>query len=71
MVAIKSLIIFGLIFLLLRSITKSFTDSVKNAYIEGREGETSSRQFKTGSKKQKVPTRKFNGGEEIEFEEVD
>ena len=68
MVAIKSLIIFGLMVLLVRSITKGFTNSVKDAYIEGREGQAP---LKTDAQKQKMKTRKFNGGEEIEFEEVD
>ncbi|MGB1205104.1 MAG: hypothetical protein ACPG5B_05625 [Chitinophagales bacterium] len=67
MIAIKSLIIFGLLFLLVRSITKSFVSSVKDAYIEGK---TPPQNFKTDARKQKTKTRKFNGGEEIEFEEV-
>ena len=68
MVVIKYVIISSLIYLLFRSLTKPFFSSIKNAYIDGK---TPPQKTTKNPNKPPKNIRKFTGGEEIEFEEVD
>ena len=68
MIVIKYIIISSLIFFLIRSITKPFVSSVKDAYLEGK---APPQNVEKKTKKSTKNSRKFMGGEEIEFEEVD